>query len=150
MGATYWLVPEESRTELHSPRLALLAARIVDRRRRHLRGRVPLRWTEGNKLLEQPLPIKLGIVVVMLMFLYNIGMTIWKAKKLTTTEGVLVAGLALTAILYLPALVTYNNYTVSIYYLLVDGASLGGGRLGDGARCLLAYLLIRLSGADRE
>ena len=51
------------------------------------------RWTAGNKLLEQPLPVKLAIVVVMLMFLYNLGMTIWKAKRLTTTEGVLMAGL---------------------------------------------------------
>ena len=44
-------------------------------------------WTAGNKLLEQPLPVKLAIVVVMLMFLYNLGMTIWKAKRLTTTEA---------------------------------------------------------------
>ena len=108
------------------------------------------RWTEGNKLLEQPLPVKIAIVVVMLMFLYNIGMTIWTAKRLTTTEGVLVAGLALAAILYLPALLTFDNYTVSIYYrwwtvhLWVEGVweMIQGG--------LLAYLLIRLSGADRE
>jgi nitric oxide reductase subunit B len=150
MGATYWLVPEESRTELHSPRLAYWQLGLwtfagVTCVVGYLFG-----WTEGNKLLEQPMPVKLGIVVVMLMFLYNIGMTIWKAKRLTTTEGVLVAGLALTAILYLPALVTYNNYTVSIYYrwwtvhLWVEGVweMVQGG--------LLAYLLIRLSGADRE
>jgi nitric oxide reductase subunit B len=107
-------------------------------------------WTEGNKLLEQPMAVKIAIVVVMLMFLYNIGMTIWKARRLTTTEGVLVAGLALTAILYLPALLTHDNYTVSIYYrwwtvhLWVEGVweMVQGG--------LLAYLLIRLSGADRE
>ena len=108
------------------------------------------RWTEGNKLLEQPMPVKIAIVVVMLMFLYNIGMTIWTAKRLTTTEGVLVAGLALAALLYLPALLTFDNYTVSIYYrwwtvhLWVEGVweMIQGG--------LLAYLLIRLSGADRE
>ena len=108
------------------------------------------RWTEGNKLLEQPMPVKIAIVVVMLMFLYNIGMTIWKAKQLTTTEGVLVAGLALAAMLYLPALLTFDNYTVSIFYrwwtvhLWVEGVweMIQGG--------LLAYLLIRLSGADRE
>jgi nitric oxide reductase subunit B len=63
---------------------------------------------------------------------------------------VLVAGLALTAVLYLPALLTFDNYTVSIYYrwwtvhLWVEGVweMIQGG--------LLAYLLIRLSGADRE
>ena len=150
MGATYWLVPEESRTELHSPRLAywqlgLWTTAGVTAVVGYLLG-----WTEGNKLLEQPLPVKLAIVVAMLMFLYNIGMTIWKAKRLTTTEGVLVAGLALAAILYLPALLTFDNYTVSIYYrwwtvhLWVEGVweMIQGG--------LLAYLLIRLSGADRE
>ena len=108
------------------------------------------RWTAGNKLLEQPLPVKLAIVVVMLMFLYNIGMTIWKASRLTTTEGVLMAGLALTALLYLPALLEFDNYTVAIFYrwwtvhLWVEGVweMIQGG--------LLAYLLIRLSGADRE
>ena len=86
----------------------------------------------------------------MLMFLYNIGMTIREAGRLTTTEGVLVAGLALAALLYLPALLEFDNYTVSIFYrwwtvhLWVEGV----WEMIQGA--LLAYLLIRLSGADRE
>jgi nitric oxide reductase subunit B len=150
MGATYWLVPEESRAELHSPRLAywqlgLWTLAGVTAVVGYLFG-----WTEGNKLLEQPMPVKLAIVVAMLMFLYNIGMTIWRARRLTTTEGVLVAGLGLAAILYLPALLSFDNYTVSIFYrwwtvhLWVEGVweMIQGG--------LLAYLLIRLSGADRE
>ena len=86
----------------------------------------------------------------MLMFLYNIGMTIWKSGRFTTTEGVLVLGLGLAAVLYLPALLEYENYTVSIFYrwwtihLWVEGVweMIQGG--------FLAYLLIRLSGADRE
>lgn len=150
MGAAYWLVPEESRTELHSPRLAYWSLGLwttagVTAVVGYLFG-----WTEGNKLLEQPLVVKFAIVVVMLMFLYNLGMTIWKVRRITTTEAVLVSGLALTAILYLPALLTYDNYTVSIYYrwwtvhLWVEGVweMVQAG--------LLAYLLIRLSGADRE
>ena len=87
----------------------------MDAGRRHCSRRVSLGWTAGNKLLEQPLPVKLAIVVVMLMFLYNLGMTIWKAKRLTTTS-VLMAGLALTAILYLPSLFEFDNYTVAIFY----------------------------------
>ena len=89
-------------------------------------------------------------VVVMLMFLFNILMTIRKAGRWTTTEAVLVAGLGLAALLYLPALLQFHNYTVSIFYrwwtihLWVEGVweMIQGG--------LLAYLLIRLSGADRE
>lgn len=150
MGATYWVVPEESRTELYSTKMAYLQLVLWV-----LMGVTAIigylfRWGTGNKLLEQPLPHKIVIVVVMLMFLYNIGMTIRKSGRFTTTEGVLVAGLGLSAILYLPALLQFENYTVSIYYrwwtihLWVEGVweMIQGG--------IMAYLLIRLSGADRE
>ena len=150
MGATYWMVPDESRTELHSTKLAYVQLVLWT-----LMGVATVtgylfRYGTGNKLLEQPLPSKLVIVFVMLMFLYNIGMTIKKSGRFTTTEGVLVAGLGLSAVLYLPALLHYENYTVSIFYrwwtihLWVEGVweMIQGG--------FLAYLLIRLSGADRE
>jgi nitric oxide reductase subunit B len=108
------------------------------------------RFGTGNKLLEQPLPHKIVIVICMLMFLYNVGTTIWKSRRFTTTEGVLVLGLGLAAVLYLPALLEFENYTVAIFYrwwtihLWVEGVweMIQGG--------FLAYLLIRLSGADRE
>ncbi|MFT3959878.1 cbb3-type cytochrome c oxidase subunit I [Propionivibrio sp.] len=150
MGATYWMVPEESRTEIHSTRLAYLqlglfvvagVAAVVG---------YLFRYGTGNKLLEQPLYVKLAIVVVMLIFLYNVGMTIWRVKRFTTPEAVLLLGLASAAVLYLPALLPFDNYTVSIFYrwwtihLWVEGVweMIQGG--------FLAYLLIRLSGADRE
>ncbi len=150
MGATYFVVPEESRTEIYSPKLAfwqlgLWVVAGVTAVVGYLFG-----WTAGNKLLEQPYVVKIAIVVVMLMFLYNILMTIRKAGRWTTTEGVLVAGLGLAALLYLPALASFDNYTISIFYrwwtihLWVEGVweMIQAG--------LLAYLLIRLSGADRE
>jgi nitric oxide reductase subunit B len=150
MGAAYWIVPEESRREIHSERLAwvqLLAwlaigvTTIVG----YLFG-----WTTGRKLLEMPFPLKLGVVAVMLLFLYNVGMTIWKARRVTTTEGVLVGGLASAALLFLPGLIHFDNYTLDRFYrwwvvhLWVEGVwelIMGG---------MLAYLLVRLSGADRE
>ena len=150
MGATYWMVPDESRTELYSVKLAYVQLVLWT-----LMGLVTVigylfRYGTGNKLLEQPLPSKIVIVICMLIFLYNIGMTIWKSKRFTTTEGVLVLGLLLAALLYLPALLEYENYTVAIFYrwwtihLWVEGVweMIQGG--------FLAYLLIRLSGADRE
>lgn len=150
MGATYWMVPDESRTELYSVRLAywqlaLWAVMGVATIIGYL-----FRYGTGNKLLEQPLPSKLTIVVVMLMFLYNVGMTIRKAGRFTTSEGVLLIGLGMAAVLYLPALLEFENYTVAIFYrwwtihLWVEGVweMIQGG--------FLAYLLIRLSGADRE
>ena len=65
MGAAHWLVPEESRGELHSPRMAYAALALwtvagVTAIVGYLFG-----WTAGNKFLEQPLPVKLAIVVVM-------------------------------------------------------------------------------------
>jgi nitric oxide reductase subunit B len=150
MGAAYSVVPEESRTEIYSPKLAywqlgLWVVGGVTAVVGYLFG-----WTAGNKLLEQPYVIKLAIVVVMLIFLYNILMTIRKSGRWTTTEGVFVAGLGLAAVLYLPALASFDNYTISIFYrwwtihLWVEGVweMIQAG--------LLAYLLIRLSGADRE
>ncbi len=150
MGATYWMVPDESRTELYSVKLAYVQLGLWS-----LMGVTAVvgyvfRFGTGNKLLEQPLPHKIVIVICMLMFLYNVGMTIWKSKRFTTTEGVLVLGLGLAAVLYLPALLEFENYTVAIFYrwwtihLWVEGVweMIQGG--------FLAYLLIRLSGADRE
>jgi nitric oxide reductase subunit B len=150
MGATYWMVPDESRTELYSIKLAYVQLVLWT-----LMGVATVigylfRYGTGNKLLEQPLPSKIVIVIVMLMFLYNIAMTIRNSGRFTTTEGVLVGGLGLAALLYLPALLEYENYTVAIFYrwwtihLWVEGVweMIQGG--------FLAYLLIRLSGADRE
>ena len=150
MGATYWMVPDESRTELYSVKLAYVQLGLWS-----LMGVTAVvgyvfRYGTGNKLLEQPLPHKIAIVVCMLMFLFNVGMTIWKSRRFTTTEGVLVLGLGLAAVLYLPALLEFENYTIAIFYrwwtihLWVEGVweMIQGG--------FLAYLLIRLSGADRE
>jgi len=150
MGAAYYVVPEESRGELHSVRLAYVQLAIWKAMGVVAVVGYVFRWSAGNKLLEQPFPLKIVIVIVMLMFLYNLFMTIRAAGRFTTTEGVLVAGLACTALLYLPALLEFDNYTVSIFYrwwtvhLWVEGVweMIQGG--------LLAYLLIRLSGADRE
>ena len=150
MGATYWMVPDESRTELYSTKIAYLQLVIwVVMGVTAVIGYL-FRYGTGNKLLEQPLPHKIAIVVAMLLFLFNIGMTIKKSGRFTTTEAVLVLGLGLSAVLYLPALLHYENYTISIFYrwwtihLWVEGVwmMIMGG--------FLAYLLIRLSGVDRE
>ncbi|AUN95028.1 cbb3-type cytochrome c oxidase subunit I [Pseudazoarcus pumilus] len=150
MGATYWIVPEESRAELHSVKLAFIQLILwVVMGVTAIVGYL-FRYGTGNKLLEQPLPHKIVIVICMLIFLYNIGMTIKKSGRFTTTEGVLVLGLVSSAVLFLPALLHYENYTVSIYYrwwtihLWVEGVWMM--IMGS----FLAYLLIRLSGADRE
>ena len=97
-----------------------------------------------------PQLLKFGVVVVMLMFLFNILMTIKKAGRFTTTQGILIGGLASTALLFIPGLIHFDNYTLDRFYrwwvvhLWVEGV----WELILGA--MLAFLLIRLSGADRE
>src|SRR5678815_1077011 len=115
MGAAYYLVPEESRVELYSVRLAYVQLVIWTAMGVTAVVGYVFGWTTGNKLLEQPLPLKIVIVIVMLIFLYNIFMTIRASGRLTTTEGVLVGGLAASALLYLPALFEFDNYTCLLY-----------------------------------
>jgi nitric oxide reductase subunit B len=150
MGAAYYMVPEESRAEIYSVRLAYIqlilwliagVAAIVG----YLFG-----ITAGRKFLEMPQLLKYGVVVVMLIFLYNILMTIRTSGCWTTTEGILLGGLAATALLFIPGLIHFDNYTLDRFYrwwvvhLWVEGV----WELVLGA--MLAFLLIRLSGADRE
>src|SRR3990167_3015021 len=95
MGAPYYMVPEESETELFSPLLAKIlfwvflvagALTIVGylvvpyAKLAELTGNSLLQ-TMGREFLEQPLPTKLGIVAVMLGFLFNISMTVLKGRK---------------------------------------------------------------------
>jgi nitric oxide reductase subunit B len=149
LGAAFYIIPEESETELHSPRLALatlvlLATLGVIAVVGYMFG-----WTTGNKLLEQPLPIKLGIVVVMVMFAYNILMTLKKATRVTGVSLILTLGLLGAALLFLPALLEYRNYTIATFYrwwtihLWVEGVF----ELVQAS--MLAFLLMHLTGIDR-
>lgn len=59
--------------------------------------------TMGREFLEQPLPNKVGIVLVMLGFLFNISMTVLKGRK-TAINMVLLIGLWGLALMFLSAL----------------------------------------------
>ena len=94
MGAAYYMVPEEAETELYSPKLAIAlfwifliagAATILGyllvpyARLAEATGNNILA-TMGREFLEQPLPTKVGIVVVALGFVFNISMTVLKGR----------------------------------------------------------------------
>ncbi|MEY3747577.1 MAG: hypothetical protein RL194_1036 [Pseudomonadota bacterium] len=163
MGAAYYLVPEESETELFSPRLALLtfwvflvagALTIVGylfvpyASLAKLTGN-DLLATMGREFLEQPLPTKLGIVVVALSLLFNIGMTMLKGRK-TAISLVLFLGLLGLAVFFLFAFYNPANLVKDKFYwwwvvhLWVEGV----WELILGA--LLAFVLIKVTGVDRE
>jgi nitric oxide reductase subunit B len=163
MGSAYYLIPEEAETELHSPFLAKLlfwvflvagAATVLG----YLL--VPYatlaKWTGndilqtmGREFLEQPLPTKVGIVIVALGFLFNISMTVLKGRK-TAISLVLLMGLWGLALMFLFSFVNPSNlvrdkmYWWFVVHLWVEGT----WELILGA--LLAFVLVKTTGVDRE
>lgn len=150
MGATYFIIPDEVEQELFSVKLgyiqliSLIVVGVVAIIGFHFN------WWEGRKFLEIPRPLDYLVVVNVLLFLYNIGATIWKAKRISTTGIVLYTGLVAAALLYIPGMIHFDNQTYDSYFrwwvvhLWVEGVwelIMGG---------ILAYLLIKLTGVDRE
>jgi len=163
MGASYYLVPEESETELFSPKLALamfwifLAAGVLT-----IVGYLSVPYatlaemtgndllpTMGREFLEQPTITKVGIVVVALAFLLNIGMTVLKGRK-TAINLVLLLGLAGLAVFFLFSFYNPENLVLDkffwwwVIHLWVEGV----WELILGA--ILAFILIKTTGVDRE
>lgn len=150
MGAAYYIVPEECERELVNEKLAfvqLIALVVV--------GVTAIigfhfNWWEGRKFLEIPRPLDYLVVVDVLLFIYLIGMTIWKSERKTTTTMVLFFGLLCAALLYLPGLIPTDNQTMDSYWrwwvvhLWVEGV----WELILGA--ILSFLLIKMTGVDRE
>ncbi|MEI8254553.1 MAG: cbb3-type cytochrome c oxidase subunit I, partial [Deltaproteobacteria bacterium] len=150
MGAAYFIIPDESNRELWSVKLAyvqLIALVVV--------GVTAVigfhfNWWEGRKFLEIPRPLDYLVVVDVLAFIFNIGMTVWKGRRFTTTSLVLFFGLFFAALLYLPGMIPTPNQTVDSYWrwwvvhLWVEGV----WELIMGA--ILSFLLIKLTGVDRE
>lgn len=163
MGASYFLIPEESETELFSPKLAIATFWIF-----LVAGALTIvgylmvpyaslaKWTGndllntmGREFLEQPLPTKLGIVVVALSWIFNIVMTVLKGRK-TSISLVLSLGMLGLAVFFLfsfynPAnLVKDKFYWWWVVHLWVEGV----WELILGA--MLAFVLIKVTGVDRE
>ena len=150
MGAAYYIIPEEADRELYSPKLAMVQlAALVATGVTAIIG-FHFNWWEGRKFLEIPRPLDYLVVVDVLAFIFNIGMTVKNGKRITTTSLVLFFGLLMAALLYLPGMVPTENQTTDSYlrwwvvHLWVEGVwelIMGG---------ILSYLLIKLTGIDRE
>ena len=163
MGAAYYMVPEEAERELHSPKLAwalfwifLVAGALT------ILGYLLVPYatlaemtgndilpTMGREFLEQPTITKIGIVVVALGFLYNIGLTILGGRK-TVINIILLTGLVGLAVMFLFSFYNPDNLVLDkffwwwVVHLWVEGvwelilAS------------IMAYVLIKTTGVDRE
>ncbi len=156
-GAAYFLVPEEAERELASPMLAYVQLLVL------LLGTLgavftyafqlfPGNWffgMEGREFLEQPVWVKLGIVVAALIFLYNITMTVLKGRK-TAISNVLLLGLWGLVLLFLFAFYNPGNLSLDkmfwwyVVHLWVEAT----WELVMAS--ILAFLLLKLTGVDRE
>jgi nitric oxide reductase subunit B len=163
MGAAYYLVPDEAETELYSPKLAIVlfwifaaagVATILGYLLVPYSTLADLTFNElwptmGREFLEQPTITKIGIVVVVLGFLFNLGMTILKGRK-TAVNMVLMTGLIGLAVFFLFSFYNPTNLALDKYFwwfvvhLWVEGV----WELIMGA--ILAYVLIKVTGVDRE
>ncbi len=163
MGATYYLIPEETQRELWSPKLAIitfwifLAAGVAT-----ILGYLFVPYatlteitfnellpTMGREFLEQPLPTKVGIVIVALSYIFNVGMTVLKGRK-TVITTVLLTGLLGLAVFFLFAFYVPDNlvadkffwwFTVHLWVEATWELILGA---------ILAFVLIKTTGVDRE
>jgi nitric oxide reductase subunit B len=163
MGAAYFLVPEEAERELYSPMLAkimfwiflvagaltILGYLLVPYARLAELTMNDLLPTMGREFLEQPTITKIGIVIVALAFIFNIGMTVLSGRK-TVINLVLLTGLVGLAVFFLFAFYNPDNLVLDKYFwwfvvhLWVEGV----WELIMAS--LLAYVLIKVTGVDRE
>ncbi len=122
MGASYYLVPEEAERELWSPKLAIItfwvfaAAGVAT-----ILGYLFVPYAElteltfnnllptmGREFLEQPLPTKVGIVLVVISYIVNVTMTVILGRK-TVVTTVLFTGLFFMAAFFLVAFYIPEN-----------------------------------------
>jgi len=163
MGSAYYLVPDEAETELYSPKLAMIlfwifaaagVATILGYLLVPYSTLADLTFNElwptmGREFLEMPTITKIGIVVVVLGFLFNLGMTILKGRK-TAINMVLMTGLIGLAVFFLFSFYNPVNLALDklfwwfVVHLWVEGV----WELIMGA--ILAYILIKVTGVDRE
>lgn len=165
MGATYYVIPEESESELWSLPLAKLQfwatvvtitlvvlgyiwAGLNPQANTTIFGTLTL--NEGRKYIEAPRWADDLIVVSVLLFIFNCFMTVYKTKRWTGIQGVLLGGLTFLALMYLPGMF-YTKSMVKdqfwwwwVVHLWVEGA----WEIIAGA--LLAFMLMKVIGARRE
>ena len=150
MGAAYYIIPEEAQRELINVKLAyvqLMSLALVG-----VLAIVGFHFNiwEGRKFLEIPRELDFLVVVNVLLFLGLILGTLYKAERRTTTALVLTMGLVFAALLYLPGMIWFDSQVTDSFFrwwvvhLWVEGVwelIMGG---------ILSYLLIKLTGLDRE
>lgn len=156
-GAAYYLIPEETETELQSTTLAYVqlailmvgaSAAVLTYLFNAFEGNVLL-GKQGREFLEQPLWVKLGIIVAALIFLYNVTLTVLKGRK-TAISNVLLLGLWGIALFFLFALYNPSNLTLDKMYWWYVVHIWVEGVWELVMASVLAFMMLKLTGVDRE
>lgn len=166
MGATYYVISDESETEIWSVPMAkfqfwatVATVTLVvlgyiwmginpQANSTNVFGTGIL--NEGREYIEAPRWADILIVVSVLLFLFNCFMTVLKTKKWTGIQGTLLGGLTVLALMYLPGMFYTKSMVADqfwwwwVVHLWVEGA----WEVIAGA--LLAFMLMKTVGAKRE
>lgn len=148
-GAAYYLVPEEVERELYSVKLAYVQLAILMVGTLGAVGSYLVGIHGGREFLEQPLWVKVGILVAALIFLANITLTALSGRK-TAVTNVLLLGLWLLSLLWVFAFINPSNLSLDkmywwfVVHLWVEAT----WELVMAA--VLAFLMLKLTGVDRE
>jgi nitric oxide reductase subunit B len=128
MGAIYWFLPEEFNIEpvgIAAAELlfyvfvaAVAIVAVVFIFVQYGGSNLLSMWfiNQGRKFVEAPRWAALGIVVIMLVFAYNVIGTAIRAKKLTGIMGVLIIDLVPLLVLYLDAFSAQTNMSQDLFW----------------------------------
>lgn len=115
MGASYYFFVEESKSELHSTPLVVWQFRLFILTTVGILASLMFGCLRGMEYEEAAFPFHLGIAAVLVIFLYNLLRSYFKAAK---TRGritllAILTGSILLLVLYLPNVFNYSQPTVS-------------------------------------
>jgi nitric oxide reductase subunit B len=150
MGGSYFILPEETKGELFSTKIAWLQLVVFTGTAVAAVIGFLFGWTQGSPLLEIPPALDVLIVVAALLFVFNVGMTVFKSKEKSLVQWMLFGGVTFLAVMYLFGHPFYKSINTDFYYwwwvihLWVEGA----WELITAA--IMAFILIKVTGVERK
>ncbi|RLQ88595.1 cbb3-type cytochrome c oxidase subunit I [Notoacmeibacter ruber] len=148
-GAAYFLIPEESEREIWSPKLAYIQLVILVVGTLGAVISYGFKVHGGREFLEQPLWVRIGILVAAVMFLVNVTMTVLQGRK-TAITNVLLMGLWLLSLLWIFAFVNPENLSLDKMYWWFVVHLWVEATWELVMASILAFILLKLTGVDRE
>ena len=142
MGAIYWFLPEEFGRELVGIRAAeilfyvfcaaVAVVAVVFIVVQYGSSDETALWliNQGRKYVEAPRWAAIGVVVVMLVFAYNVIGTAYATRKITGITAVLMIDLVPLVVLYLDRIPCHQQHVGGPVLVVVARPSLGRGDLG--------------------